>query len=235
MLRIAPLSRQDQRTLRQWQDQANPRLAQRARLILWAAQGWSVPDLARVFHCCRRRVRRWLHAFLGQGLAGGQGHPIGRPPHARSSSDSAMPSDQTGASNRLVPVVPLSVPEVRRIFNHLASMAPGRSDQFWHWSTYRRYKQALAMRSHFHKHDAKPPDFEYLRLSKEEARTRIKEKTEQRSMVPVYNLLNIFSAHYGDFLPLSLRMRASQAEQSTPVGKTERQKSYDEGEQVLHR
>src|SRR5215471_1344081 len=84
MLRIAPLSRQDQRTLRQWQHQAHPRLAQRARLILWAAQGWSVPALARVFHCGRRTVRRWFPVFLGQGLAGLQGHPIGRPPHTHS-------------------------------------------------------------------------------------------------------------------------------------------------------
>jgi hypothetical protein len=164
MLRIAPLSRQDQRTLRQWQDQAHPRLAQRARLILWAAQGWSVPALARVFHCCRRTVRRWVHAFLDQGLAGLQGHPIGRPPHARSSGDSAKSSDQMGAAKRRVPVVPLSVPEIRRIFNHLAAMAPGRSDLFWHWSIYRRYKQALAMRSHYHQHGAQPPVFEYLRL-----------------------------------------------------------------------
>ena len=164
MLRMAPLSRQDQRTLRQWQDQAHPRLAQRARLILWAAQGWSVPALARVFHCCRRMVRRWLHAFVDQGLAGVQGRPLGRPPRARCRGDSAMLSDQTDASTRLVPVVPLSVPEVRRIFNHLAAMAPGKSDQFWHWSTYRRYKQALAMRSQYAKRRAKPPDFEYLRL-----------------------------------------------------------------------
>jgi hypothetical protein len=164
MLRIAPLSRQDQRILHQWPHQAHPRLAQRACLILWGAQGWSVPALARVFHCCRRTVRRWFHAFLDQGLAGLQGHPIGRPPHARSSGDSAKPCDQTDPSTRRVPVVPLSVPEVRRIFNHLAAMAPGRSDLFWHWSTYRRYKQALAMRSHYAKRGAKPPDFEYLRL-----------------------------------------------------------------------
>ena len=164
MLRIAHLSRQDQRTLRQWQDQADPRLAQRARFILWSAQGWSVPALARVFHCCRRTVRWWFHAFLDQGLAGLQGHPIGRPPHARSRDDSARSCDQPDTPKRLVPVVPLSVPEVRRIFNHLTSMAPGRSDQFWHWSIYRRYKQALAMRSHYRKHSAKPPDFEYLRL-----------------------------------------------------------------------
>ena len=164
MLRIAPLARQDQRTLRQWQDQADPRRAQRARFILWAAQGWSVPALARVFHCCRRTVRRWVHAELDQGLAGLQDQPIGRPPHAGSSGDSAKPCDQTGSAKRRVPVVPLSVPEVRRIFNHLASMAPGRPDLFWHWSISRRYKQALAMRSHSMKRGAKPPDFEYLRL-----------------------------------------------------------------------
>ena len=164
MLRIASLSRQDQRTLRQWQDQAAPRLAQRARLILWAAQGWTVPALARVFNCCRRTVRRWLHAFLEHGLAGVQGRPLGRPPLARSRHNSAIASDQTSTASRLVPVVPLTVPEVRRIFNHLSSRSPGRSGQFWHWSIYRRYKQALAMRSHHHKRGAKPPVFEYLRL-----------------------------------------------------------------------
>ena len=110
------------------------------------------------------RLRRWFHAFLDQGLAGLQSHFIGRPPPARSHDDSARPCDQTDTSKRLVPVVPFSVPEVRRIFNHLASTAPGRSDQFWHWSIYRRYKQALAMRSHYQRHGAKPPDFEYLRL-----------------------------------------------------------------------
>lgn len=164
MLRIAPLPRQDQRTLRQWQDQATPQLAQRAQLILWAAQGWSVPDFARVFHCCRRTVCRWLHAFEDQGLAGLQRHPLGQSPHARSHADSAKACDQTDPSTRLVPVVPLSVPEVRWIFNHLASSIPGRSDQFWYWSIYRRDIQALAMRSHYHKHGAKPPDLEYLRL-----------------------------------------------------------------------
>ncbi len=46
MLRIACSSRQDQLTLRQWQDQATPHLAQRARFILWV-HGEKRPRLSR--------------------------------------------------------------------------------------------------------------------------------------------------------------------------------------------
>jgi hypothetical protein len=32
------------------------------------------------------------------------------------------------------------------------------------WSTYRRYKQALAKRAHYHKRKSAPPEFQQLRL-----------------------------------------------------------------------
>jgi hypothetical protein len=163
MLYISSLSGPVRRQLQHW-SQDRPPLAQRAQLVLWSARGWSVPALAQVFHCCRRTVRRWLHAFLEQGLSGLHGLPLGRPPQTSSGVSSTTTLDQAGPAGRMVPVVPLSVPEVRRIFNYLASMASDRPDLFWHWSIYRRYKQALAMRSHYKKRGAKPPDFEYLRL-----------------------------------------------------------------------
>ena len=163
MLYISSLSDPVRRPLQHW-SQDRPPLAQRAQLVLWSARGWSVPALAPVFPCCRRTVRRWLHAFLEQGLPGLHGLPLGRPPQTGSGVSSATTLDQAEPAGRLVPVVPLSVPEVRRIFNHLASMASDRPDLFWHWSIYRRYKQALAMRSHYRKRRAIPPRFAQLRL-----------------------------------------------------------------------
>lgn len=79
MLRTPPLTPAQQRELRHWQDGADPRLARRAQVVLWSAPGWSVPALAHALACCRRTVRRWLHAFLASGLAGLQGGSRGRP------------------------------------------------------------------------------------------------------------------------------------------------------------
>ena len=80
-----------------------------------------------------------------------------------------MPDSTTdpGASvtdGRLVPVVPISLPELRRILAFHWFNDPVRPDHFWRWSTYRRYKQALATRSHYKKRGTIPPEFEQLRL-----------------------------------------------------------------------
>jgi AraC-like DNA-binding protein len=130
------------RQLQHWSQQASPPLAQRAYFVLWSAQGWSVPALARVFHCCRRTVQRWLHAFLQDGLPGLLGRPQGQPISAGSTRDSATISNQVTSAARWVSVVPLSVPEIRRIFNRLTLTTPASPDQFCHWSIYRRYKHA---------------------------------------------------------------------------------------------
>lgn len=164
MLRILSLTAAEQRELRQWQRGNDPRLARRAQFVLWSARGWSVPTLAQIVGCCRRTVRHWLHAFLVAGLAGVQGRAGGRPPQRRAAADSAMRAAAPMNGSRLVPVVGVSVPELRRIlafhwFNH-----PVHPAFFWHWSIYRRYKQALAQRSHYKKRGAIPPEFEQLRL-----------------------------------------------------------------------
>ena len=164
MLRIPSLTPAHQRELRHWQLGSDPRLARRAQFVLWSARGWSVPTLARTLGCCRRTVRHWLQAFLAAGLAGVQGYAGGRTPQRRAAADSARKAAAPFIGSRLVPVVGVSVPELRRIlafhwFNH-----PVRADFFWQWSIYRRYKQALAQRSHYKKRGAIPPEFEQVRL-----------------------------------------------------------------------
>jgi hypothetical protein len=165
MLRIRLLSPAQHREVRHWQASDDLPLARRAQVVLWSARGWSVPALAHALGCCRRTVRRWVHAFLDAGLVG----LLGRAAAPRESrhgprADSASVSDSSATDERLVPVVPISVPEVRRILAFHWLRHPITPDFFWHWSTWRRYKQALAMRSHYQKRGAAPPDFEYLRL-----------------------------------------------------------------------
>ncbi len=168
MLRIPSLTPAQRRELYRWQLDGEPRRARRAQFVLWSARGWSVPALARALDCCRRTVRRWLHAFLSAGLAGLQGGPGARArPRATatdSATDSATRSTPPATGGRLVPVVPVSVPELRRILAFHWFQDPVSPDHFWHWSTYRRYKQALAKRSHYKKRGAIAPEFEQLRL-----------------------------------------------------------------------
>ena len=164
MLRIASLTSAQQREVQQWQRRADPCLARRAEFVLWSARGWSVPALAHAFGCCRRAVRRWLHAFLSTGLAGLQPHAVRRAREPAAVPDSATGRAEASSSARLVPVVPFSVPELRRILAYHWFNDPVSPDHFWHWSTYRRYKQALAKRSHYKKRQAIPPELEQVRL-----------------------------------------------------------------------
>ena len=164
MLRIPSLTPSQQRELCQWQDGGDPHLARRAQFVLWSARGWSVPALARVVGCCRRTVRRWLHAFLAAGLAGlqdGSRRSTRRPARGAVSAMAEKPPTTDG---RLVPVVPISIPELRRILVFHCFNDPVSPAFFWHWSTYRRYKQALAKRSHYKKRGANPPAFDQVRL-----------------------------------------------------------------------
>lgn len=164
MLRIPALTPGQQRELHQWRRGGDPHLARRAQFVLWSARGWSVPALARALGCCRRTVRRWLHAFVAAGLAGLHGGSRGRtrrPAHGEVSATAAQPSPTAG---RLVPVVPISIPELRRILVFHCFTAPVSPVFFWHWSTYRRYKQALAKRSHYKKRGESPPEFDPMRL-----------------------------------------------------------------------
>ncbi|HEV2460225.1 MAG TPA: helix-turn-helix domain-containing protein, partial [Ktedonobacterales bacterium] len=133
---------------RHWQHGTDPRLARGAQFVLWAARGWSAPALARVVGCCRRTVRHWLRAFLSAGLAGLNSRSGPRAKRPVATPDSAMTREAAATGGRLVPAVPISIAELRRILAFQWFNDPVSPDFFWHWSTYRRYKQALAKRSH---------------------------------------------------------------------------------------
>ena len=99
---------------------------------------------------------RWAHRPPRS--SGGWGNLRG------STADSAIGSDLPATDGRLMPVVPLSVPELRRILAFHWHLDPVSPAFFWQWSTWQRYTQALAMRSHYQKREAAPPDFAYMRL-----------------------------------------------------------------------
>src|SRR5712691_656221 len=119
MIYVQPLSRPDQRALHHLQRTGTPVLRQRAQAVLLSAQGWSVPAIAHILSCCRRTVRRWLHAFVEQGLIGLQGLPRGRPAHSKAGGahDSAtnLTPKHVTLTGKEVPVIELTVPEVRRL------------------------------------------------------------------------------------------------------------------------
>ncbi len=115
MLRIPSLTPAQRRELRRWQVGGDLHRARRAQVVLWSARGWSVPALAHAWGRCRRTVRRWVHAFLDAGLTGLLGRLVDRRSRHGSTADSAIGSDPPATDGRLVPIVPLSVPELRRI------------------------------------------------------------------------------------------------------------------------
>jgi hypothetical protein len=47
--------------------------------------------------------------------------------------------------------VPVSVPELRRLFTRLVFSLCHLPDFIWHWSLWRRHKQWLAKRAHYKK------------------------------------------------------------------------------------
>jgi hypothetical protein len=167
MLYIRSLTATEQGLLRQRQRTVPANIASRARMILLSADGWSVPAIAILLACCRRTVRKWLHAFAEHGLAGLVGQAVGRPTHhaqTESSSPLSTTSFPSPEPSRLVPVIGLTVPEIRRLLTRIVwpqQPAPGHA---LHWSHYRRYKQALAKQSHYRKRGATPPPFQQLRL-----------------------------------------------------------------------
>ncbi len=168
MIYVHPLSRPDQRALHHLQRVGTSALHQRAQMVLMSAQGWSVPAIARVLSCCRRTVRHWLHAFVDQGLIGLQGLPCGRPAHAKTAlaHDSATnwTPEHVTSTGKEVPVVELTVPEIRRLLVLTDFFPKLSSEHSWRWSVWRRYKQALAKRSHYRKRGAQLPEFRMMWL-----------------------------------------------------------------------
>jgi transposase len=165
MLYIRSLTSPERRSLHQFQHRATATLARRAQMLLLSADGWSVPAIAQLFGCCRRTVRTWIHAVVEHGLAGLLGKPLGRPRKAIASpSRHSAKSFSSQATSRLVPVIALTVPEIRRLLNRVVWPQEPSPEHALHWSRYRRYKQALAKQSHYRKRGATPPPFQQLRL-----------------------------------------------------------------------
>ena len=162
MLYVRSLTTPEQRELRRLRREGQTTLALRAHLVLLSAAGWSVPAIAASLGCCRRTVRSWIHRFTRMGLAALVPRVVQRVPAAVSAKPAAGPTPRHPF--RLVPVVRLSVPEIRRLLNGIV-FAPFQSrEHTLHWSLWRRYKQALAMRSHYRKRGAAPPTFKQVRL-----------------------------------------------------------------------
>jgi hypothetical protein len=160
MLFVGQLSEGDRRELRRLLRHANAPLSFRARLLVLSADGFSVPAISQMLGCCRRTVRRWIHAFRSScGL-------LGLIDSCRGGLSKANPISAMSVRRprRLVPAVPLSVAEIRRLLERLV-LSPDKEEEFvLHWSAFRRYKQALAMVCHYERRGATPPKFEQVRL-----------------------------------------------------------------------
>jgi hypothetical protein len=162
MLYVTPLSTDDCRALQRLLRRGSPRIALHANCILASATGLAVPEIARLFGCCRRTVRLWIHRFQTAGmrcLLPSERRAVAEP--ADNSAMSPLPAEPSG---RLVPAIPLTVPEIRRLLNSLAPTLPVAVEYLLHWSNYRRYKQALAMISHHRKRGYEPPTLGQVRL-----------------------------------------------------------------------
>lgn len=166
MLYVRTLTPAEHRALRQLHRHGALRLAHRARIVLLSANGWSVPAIAQALSCCRRTVRTWIHAFHRGGLAQLTGKLLGRPPHPEADISAMTFRDDIcqPTVHRLVPAIDLTVPEIRRLLNELVWDRRHCRAFALHWSAYRRYKQALAKRSHYIKRGAAPPTFQQVRL-----------------------------------------------------------------------
>ncbi len=166
MLYVRTLTPAECRVLQQLQRRGILQLAHRARIVLLSSSDWSVAAIAEAVNCCRRAVRAWIHVFQQGGLAQLAGKMLGRPPHQEADisamtfqDDICQPSEQ-----RLVPAIELTVPETRRLLSELVWNKRRCPAFVLYWSAYRRYKQALAKRSHYRKRGAEPPIFQQVRL-----------------------------------------------------------------------
>lgn len=99
MLFVRALSEAEQRELRQGARREVGRVAERMRMVLLSARGYSVPQIATIFECDEASVRRWIERFEATGVSGLRDRPrSGRPPSA-----SAAARDQV---RRLIEAAP---------------------------------------------------------------------------------------------------------------------------------
>jgi transposase len=82
-LRVRAMTEDEVHTLERWARTrtGSVRLAERARLLLWAHEGWRVSEVVRRLAVSDATIRVWIKRFNAQGLEGLQDAPrSGRPP-----------------------------------------------------------------------------------------------------------------------------------------------------------
>jgi transposase len=70
MLYVRTLTEAEQRELRQGARREVGRVAERMRMVLLSARGYTVPQSAEIFECDEATVRRWIERYEAQGAAG---------------------------------------------------------------------------------------------------------------------------------------------------------------------
>src|ERR687884_1691164 len=82
-LRVRTMTEEEVQTLKRWARtrKGAVRLAERARLLLWARQGWRVSDVVHRLGVSDPTVRLWIKRFNAHGVEGLKDAPrSGRPP-----------------------------------------------------------------------------------------------------------------------------------------------------------
>ena len=170
VLFVSSLTESEQRLLRHFERSSSHYLARHASIILFSARHVPVSVIAATFNCGRRTVRRWIHRFSAERIRGllreRRGRPLKNP--LLSAHHFSKPDQQQTAQANAVPIIPLTVPEVRRLLTLVWTndFKYARHDATFRlrWSVYRRYKQALAKISHYKKRGAPPPSFASMPL-----------------------------------------------------------------------
>ncbi len=139
MLYVRSLTSAEKRTLRQLYQHGSPTVARRALMLLLSASGWSVPAIADTMKRCRRSVRCWIHACHQRGLVQLTGKALGRPPCSEAKVSAMNFSDEACqlGEQRQVPVIPLTVPETRRLLDEIVWNRRRCPAFVLYWSTYR--------------------------------------------------------------------------------------------------
>lgn len=83
MLYVRTLSEAEQKDLRQGARREVGRVAERMRMVLLSARGYTVPQIATIYECDEATVRRWIERYEAGGVQGLRDLPRpGRPPRA---------------------------------------------------------------------------------------------------------------------------------------------------------
>jgi Winged helix-turn helix len=125
MLYVRTLTCAERGALRHLYQHGSFSLANRARIVLLSASGYSVPAITHMLECCRRTVRSWIHAFQRGGLELLAGRVMGRPPRL---CPPACPPLCPPACPPLCPLSPLSAVTCCQSSSHL-SLRALRTDQ----------------------------------------------------------------------------------------------------------